>query len=60
MKVGDSIRHAIRQVVESNSEAKFQMKLAWLRARTKVFNAQRAHRHPATLSPVRRAKLRRS
>lgn len=60
MKIGDSIRQAIQKAMADQRAAKFQMKLAWLAARTKVFNAQRAQRHPATLSPGRRAKLGRS
>lgn len=60
MKLTEAIREAKARMVQAGKRARFTEKLGELAYRTKVFNAQRAHRHPATLSPARRGKLRRS
>jgi len=60
MKITEAIQRAKRGMVEATKRARFDEKCWELAARTKLFNAQRGHRHPATLKPARRGKLRRS
>jgi hypothetical protein len=60
MRVNDAIREAQARMVQARERAQFAAKLRKLAYRIKVFNAQRAHRHPATVSPAKRGKLRRS
>ena len=56
MNVQQAIDTAIQRAVDAHIDGKCRA----YEIRAKVFNAQRAHKHPATLSPARRANLRRS
>ena len=54
------IKDAESRVKAASKQQDFDNRCQWLAIRTKAFNAQRAHKHPATMKPARRAKLRRS
>ena len=53
-------KQAIDKALVKTRTAFIDDKVLRLQARTKAFNAQRGHKHPALLAPARRAKLRRS
>jgi hypothetical protein len=60
MKVREAIEGALGRVRDQSRAVRFGQKLIDYAARRSHFNAQRAHRHPATMGAARRGKLRRS
>ena len=60
MKINDAIDGAFKRVKRMTDAQRFELKVLDHAVRTKVFNAQRGHKHPALLRAARRAKLRRS
>lgn len=59
MNVSEAVTGAIRRVKLATAAHRWELKLAHLFASTKMFNLQRGHPHPATMSATRRRKLRR-
>ncbi len=60
MKITQAIRDAKARALRAAKRARFTAKCQMLALNTRMFNAQRGHRHPATLTSARRGKLRRS